>query len=244
MDDFEEREKIVLRVLADADDDVMRTSEVLDEAQEYDRELEHNTQITRVFDDLEDGGLIDTFEGEPNPPLEPPRVASLTPRGEREAVDITVTPLDVDDIDDLEELVWELREELDAVRDGPSYDDLDDEAEQRQELENRLEAVSRRVEDLANSVSDAEDEVEETRESVEKRLSNRDAEYNGIQNRLTKIDEKVGETRSQLTTLQEAVGNASALAEKYDEDSLASVVESNRGYISDLWNRLFGGDQQ
>lgn len=244
MDDLEEREKIVLRVLDDADDDVMRTSEVLDEAQEYNRELEHNTQITRVFDNLEDDGLIDTFEGEPTPPLEPPRVASLTPRGEREAEDIIVTPLDVDNIDDLEELVWELREELNAVRDGPSYDDLDDEAEQRQELEDRLEAVSRKVEDLANSVSDAENEVDKTRKSVEKQLSNRDAEYNGIQNRLTKIDEEVGETRSQLTTLQDNVGNVGTLAEKYDEDSLAGVVESNRGYIGDLWDQLFGSDQQ
>lgn len=244
MDAFEEREKIVLRVLDDADDDVMRTSEVLDEAQEYDRELVHNTQISRVFDDLEDGGLIDTFEGEPNPPLEPPRVASLTARGEREAADITVTPLDVDDIDDLEALVWEFREELDAVRDGPSYDDLDDEAEQRKELEDRLDSVSRRVEDLADSVSDAEDEVEETRESVEKRLSNRDAAFNGIQKRLTNIDERVEDTRSQLTTLQEALGDAGALAEKYDEDSLAGVVASNRGYIGDLWDHLFGSDSQ
>lgn len=244
MDDLEEREKIVLRVLADADDDVMRTSEVLDEAQDYDRDLEHNTQISRVFDALEDGGLIDTFEGEATQPLEPPRVASLTPRGEREAADITVTPLDVNDIDDLEELVWELREELDAVRERPSYDDLDDEAEQRKELEDRLDSVSRRVEDLADSVSDAEDVVEETRESVKKQLSNRDAAFNGIQKRLATIDERVEDTRSQLTTLQEAVGDAGALAEKYDENSLAGVVASNRGYIGDLWNRLFGGDGQ
>lgn len=210
MDDLDKREQIVLHVLHDADDDALPTGEVLDDAQDYDNDLEHNTQITRIFDNLEERGLLTTRDGEAQEPLEPPRVASLTSRGRGEARDVTVTPLLVDDVGELETLLWEMRDDLDEFSaDTPRREDLDAVEDQLDELDDSLDTNSNRVDDLEERVEDAEGKADDAREYVDRQLSQRDSEMDAIDNQLDRLE-------SQLDDL-DADDLESRLAELEDE---------------------------
>lgn len=187
-DSLTEREQIVLHVLHETDEDALPTGNVLDDAQDYDDNLKHNTQITRIFDNLKERGLVMTRDGETREPLEPPRIASLTSRGRDEARDVTVTPLPIDDAGELEALLWEIRDDLDELSaDTPRREDLDVIEDQLGELDDDLDNNSNRVNDLEERVEDAEGKADDAREYVDRQLSQRDAEMDAIDNQIDRL---------------------------------------------------------
>lgn len=209
MDDLDEREQIVLRALDDENDDAISTSDVLDAAEQYDYELNHSRQVTRVFDHLEELGLIVTRRGEAREPLAPPRLASLTPAGERAAERVTITPLDIDDLDDLEDELWSLREELDKLSgETPRRDDLTDVQQRAEEVNERVDEVANDVADLEKRIIEAEDRVEDTRETLADGLKSQNRILDDYDVRIEGLESQVDSHETRLERIEEVAREA------------------------------------
>lgn len=204
MDDLTEREQVVLHVIHDADDGELSTSDVLDAAEQYDSELDHSRQVTRIFDALEERNLATTRRGEARDPLEAPRLASLTPTGERAAEQVTVTPMDIDGLDDLKKELWNLWEELDGLSNTtPRRDDISD-------LQTRIGKTDERVDEVTGQVVDFEERIDETEERVE---DTRETLADGLQSQNTILDDY----DVRIEALEEQVENHETRLERIEE---------------------------
>ncbi|MXV63504.1 hypothetical protein GS429_15860 [Natronorubrum sp. JWXQ-INN-674] len=229
--ELSEREQIVLDVLSHNPEEAMSTGDVLTEAKAYDDTLQHNRQITRTFDSLEERGLIVTEDGDADPPLAAPRLARLTLAGEQAAMSVEVAPVSVDDLSDLEEELNSLASHVDRLQtDAANDDDL-------AALEADVERLKRRIDQLAGEVGQSDDlaELEDRVESLEGSQRWHVQQIDALEERVDDVDEDVEYATS---IAEEAWAFANGIARKLDLPKPANLPSRKRKVIlSNNWPR-------
>lgn len=160
-------------------------------------------------------------------------VYALTDDGEEYALDHNLDIVPELHRAQLEDAVGQLRDHISAVNQNAQTAN-----------ENALRA-SEKTEELGQRVEGFEGEVKRLGEKVD-HAETRLTRLNSLlsDDNLEERIEELEKLEARVEELEEQVGNADEVADQYDEDSLAGVVDSNRGFIVDLWERLFGGDTQ
>lgn len=163
------------------------------------------------------------------------KVYELTDDGEQYALDHNLDVAPELHRAQLEDAIGQLRDHISAVNQNAQTAN-----------ENALRAAER-ADDLAQRVEGFEGEAKRLGEKVEHaetrltRLNDLLSDDN-LDNRVEDLDGEVDELAKRVDRLESQVGNADPVLENLDADSLAQAVSSNRDYLLDLWNAVFGGD--
>lgn len=198
-DHLDRREMIVLTVLAGADDAELATGEIADMAGEYDDSIEYNKQISRPLDELEDKGLVETRYGESDGVLNAPRIARLTPRGERVAGEVSVAPVAAESLDELEDAMIKTREDLDDLASSAARgEDIGELHRRISDLEERLDDVEALADEAAAKAEESAEVAGKTEEKVFKELEVQDARIKNIEDRLETLGETVDRMRETM----------------------------------------------
>ncbi|WP_394743300.1 hypothetical protein [Natronococcus roseus] len=210
--ELERREKIVITTLSEADNS-LKTGEVKHRAADYDETIQHNKQISRVFDSLEEQGVIETEYVENDGVLADSRVASLTSYGEVINENIHVRE---EAVESLEEAVSKIDELLDDV----------DYLEQRMgtageisEIHGRIDIIEKRVNRAVEKADTAKSTADTLENEVSTKLDDQHSALNGFENRIEKLEERVNLVEQTMKNIKDTLQNHVRPAVEYVYDN-------------------------